>query len=201
MDECAGIDALVTYNLWNELGMPGENTLHDIRWGEHYTGNGIDDFVWLFLISGAAPPAHFINGYAGASSERQPPMFFHLGGGSLKGISKPGSLVWSRIYIMNDALHCDMGVGESVFLPNEETERRWQNTTPQWPIMHATLAGVTRDQMMARHQANHIHVVYATDQATAHRACRIKAAALEEMGIKVHFCGDVDCEGKYYGYS
>lgn len=198
VDECAGIDALVTYHLWKELGMPGENTLHDIRWGEHFSGNGIDDFVWLFLISGAAPPAHFINGYQGASSERQPPMFFHLGGGSLKGISKPGSLVWSRIYIQNNALHCDLGVGDAVFLPEEETERRWQNTTPQWPIMHATLSGVSRDQMMARHQANHIHVVYTTDKASSHKACRIKAAALEEMGITVHFCGDVDHEGKQY---
>jgi L-fucose isomerase-like protein len=198
VDECAGIDALVTYHLWKELGMPGENTLHDIRWGEHYKGDGIDDFVWLFLISGAAPPAHFINGYAGASSERQPPMFFHLGGGSLKGISKPGSLVWSRIYIQNNALHCDLGVGDAVFLPAEETERRWQNTTPQWPIMHATLSGVSRDQMMARHQANHIHVVYTTDEASAHKACRIKAAALEEMGITVHFCGNVDHEGQKY---
>ncbi|MEQ7799339.1 fucose isomerase [Pedobacter sp. ASV1-7] len=198
VDQCAGIDALVTYHLWKELGMPGENTLHDIRWGEHYKGNGIDDYVWLFLISGAAPPAHFIDGYRGASSERQPPMFFHLGGGSLKGISKPGSLVWSRIYIMNDALHCDLGVGEVVFLPNEETERRWKNTTPQWPIMHATLSGVSRDQMMARHQSNHIQVVYATDEATAHQACRIKAAAFEEMGIQVHFCGNVDAEGKKY---
>ncbi|MEJ5960795.1 fucose isomerase [Pedobacter immunditicola] len=195
VDECAGIDALVTYHLWKELGMPGENTLHDIRWGEHFTGNGIDDFVWLFLISGAAPPAHFIDGYRGASSERQPPMFFHLGGGSLKGVSKPGSLVWSRIYVMNNELHADLGVGECVFLPKEETERRWKNTTPQWPIMHATLSGVTRDQMMARHQANHIQVVYATDQATAQQACRIKAAALEEMSIRVHFCGDVDHEG------
>src|SRR5690606_35906759 len=42
VDECAGIDALVTYRLWKELGMGGENTLHDIRWGEHYTGDGID---------------------------------------------------------------------------------------------------------------------------------------------------------------
>ncbi len=191
VDECAGIDALVTYHLWKELGMPGENTLHDIRWGEQYTGHGIDDFVWLFLISGAAPAAHFIDGYRGASSERQPPMFFHLGGGSLKGISKPGSLVWSRIYVMNNELHCDLGVGEAVFLPKEETERRWENTTPQWPIMHATLKGVTRDQMMARHQSNHIQVVYTTDQVDANQACRIKAAALEEMGIKVHFCGDV----------
>jgi hypothetical protein len=35
VDECAGLDSLVTYLLWKELGMTGENTLHDIRWGEH----------------------------------------------------------------------------------------------------------------------------------------------------------------------
>src|SRR5690606_10928271 len=45
VDECAGLDALLTYKLWNQLGMGGENTLHDIRWGEHYSGDGIDDFV------------------------------------------------------------------------------------------------------------------------------------------------------------
>src|SRR5690606_39447207 len=80
VDECAGIDSLVTYHLWRELGQPGENTLHDLRWGEHYKGDGIDDFVWVFLISGAAPPEHFIGGYKGDSSERQPPVYFKLGG-------------------------------------------------------------------------------------------------------------------------
>jgi len=76
VDECAGLDSLLTYQLWNQLGMSGENTLHDLRWGQQYQGNGIDDFVWVFLISGAAPPAHFINGYQGSFSDRQPPMFF-----------------------------------------------------------------------------------------------------------------------------
>jgi len=191
VDECAGIDALVTYHLWKELGMPGENTLHDLRWGQQYTDSKIDEFVWVFLISGAAPPAHFIDGYKGASSERQPSMFFRLGGGSLKGISKPGSIVWSRIYVMDNALHCDLGVGEAVLLPEEETQRRWQETTSQWPIMHGVLKGVSRDQMMARHKANHIQVVYATDEERAHQACRVKAAALATLGIQVHFCGDV----------
>lgn len=191
VDECAGIDAFVTYHLWKQLGMPGETTLHDIRWGEHFEGNGINDFVWVFLISGAAPPAHFIGGYEGASSERQPAMYFRLGGGSLKGISKPGHLVWSRVYVMNNELHCDLGVGESVLLPEEETQRRWDLTTSQWPIMNATLKGVSQNQMMGRHQANHIQVVYATNEEMAHKACRIKAAALQELGLKVHFCGDV----------
>ncbi|MBC6109223.1 fucose isomerase [Pedobacter fastidiosus] len=192
VDECAGLDALVTYNLWNELGMTGENTLHDIRWGENYKGENIDGFVWLFLISGAAPPAHFINDYAGASSERQPPMYFRLGGGSLKGVSKPGFIVWSRVYVMENELHCDLGVGEVVALPIAETNRRWNLTTPEWPIMHAVLKGVSRDQMMARHKANHIQVVYTNYEASAHEACRIKAAAMDELGLKVHFCGDVN---------
>jgi len=38
---------------------------------------------------------------------------------------------------------------------------RWQSTTPQWPIMSAMLHGVSRDQLMACHKANHIQVVYA----------------------------------------
>ncbi|OUJ73526.1 fucose isomerase [Hymenobacter crusticola] len=192
VDECAGLDALLTYHLWQKLGLPGETTLHDLRWGQHFTGNGIDDFVWVFLISGAAPPAHFVGGYQGASSERQPPMYFRLGGGSLKGVSRPGAIVWSRVYVMDGKLHCDLGVGEAVALPEAETQRRWQETTPQWPIMNATLKGVSRDQMMARHKANHIQVVYATDEASAQRACRIKAAAMAELGLEVHFCGAVE---------
>jgi hypothetical protein len=191
VDECAGLDALLTYRLWNELGLSGETTLHDLRWGQSFdTGDG-EEFVWVFLISGAAPPAHFIDGYAGTSSERQPAMYFRLGGGSVKGVSRPGSIVWSRVYVMDGKLHCDLGVGESVALPAAETQRRWQETTPEWPIMHAVLCGVTRDQMMARHKANHIQVVYAPYAAKAHQLCRIKAAALAEMGIEVHFCGDV----------
>ncbi len=191
VDECAGLDALVTYHLWNKLGMSGENTLHDIRWGEHYKGEGIDDFVWVFLISGAAPPAHFVDGYAGTSSERQPPMYFRLGGGTVKGVSKPGWIVWSRVYIEDDKIKCDLGVGEVIELPEAETQRRWQATTPQWPIMHAVLKGVDRNQLMARHKANHIQVVYANDEATANKACRIKAATLKAMGIDVYFCGSV----------
>jgi hypothetical protein len=192
VDECAGLDGLITYRLWREVGYPPENTLHDLRWGQRYQADGIDDFVWVLLISGAAPPAHFIGGWKGASSERQPPMYFRLGGGTLKGISKPGHIVWSRIFIMDGKLHCDLGTGTVVKLPPAETERRWRETTPQWPIMHACFDGITRDQMMARHKSNHIQVVYAPDKKSAHRACRIKAATLAELGLEVHFCGGVN---------
>jgi hypothetical protein len=191
VDECAGLDGILTYRLWRQLGFAPENTLHDLRWGQHYRNKGVNDYVWVFLISGAAPPAHFIGGYKGASSERQPPMYFRLGGGTVKGISKPGHIVWSRVFIMDGALHCDIGVAEVVALPQKETERRWRETTPQWPIMHAVLKGITRDQMMARHKANHIQVVYAPNEKQAHRAARIKAAMLQELGLQIHLCGDV----------
>jgi hypothetical protein len=191
VDECAGLDGLVTYGLWRELGFPAENTLHDVRWGQHYRGDGLDDYVWVFLISGAVPPAHLLGGWQGTTSERQPAMYFRLGGGTVKGVSRPGHIVWSRVFVMGGKLHADLGVAEAVSLPEKETQRRWRLTTPQWPIMHAVLKGVTRDQMMARHKANHIQVVYAPNERQAHRACRIKATALAELGLEVHLCGDV----------
>jgi hypothetical protein len=191
VDEGAAVDALVTNRIWNAMGFDPSNTLHDLRWGEHYTGNGVDDYVWVFLISGAAPANHFINGYAGASSERQSPMYFRLGGGTLKGISRPGEIVWSRVFVMNGKLYADIGRATVVELPIEETERRWQLSSPQWPIMHAVLHGVSRDQLMGRHKANHIQVVYAPTAEDADRALAAKAAMFTEMGITVSLCGDV----------
>ena len=192
VDECAGLDSLVTYWLWKELGWSPENTLHDLRWGESCKIKGKSKYVWVFLISGAAPPSHFIDGWKGASSERQPPMYFRLGGGTLKGISKPGWIVWSRVFVMNGVLQCDIGVAEVVKLSNKETERRWKETTPQWPIMHAVIKGVTRDQMMARHKSNHIQVVYVPNEKSAHMGARIKASMLNELGLQVQLCGDVN---------
>jgi hypothetical protein len=191
VDEGAAVDALVTNRVWKAMGFDPSTTLHDLRYGEHYSGEGVDDFVWVFLISGAAPASHFIDGYAGASSERQPPMYFRLGGGTLKGISKPGEIVWSRVYVMEGAVHCDIGRATVVTLPKKETNRRWKATTPQWPIMHAVLHGINRDQMMARHKANHLNVAYAPDAEAANRALAAKAAMMAEMGISVHLCGDV----------
>ncbi len=187
VDECAGLDALVTNRLWTALGFDPETTLHDVRYGEEYQ----DEFVWVFEISGAAPPQHFIGGYAGAVSERQPPMYFRLGGGTVKGVSKPGEVVWSRVFVDGGALKADLGLAKVVELPREETERRWQITTPQWPIMHAVTYGVSRDQMMARHKANHIQVAYAPDRAGARLALAAKATAFQAMGLDVAICGDI----------
>jgi L-fucose isomerase-like protein len=187
VDEGSAVDALVTNRVWTALGLDPATTLHDVRWGDSYG----DDYVWVFEISGAVPPAHLVGGYAGAVSERQPPIYFGLGGGTIKGVSRPGEIVWSRVFIMDGELHADLGRGTVVELPQAETERRWQATTPQWPIMHAVLHGVTRDQMMARHRANHIQVAYGADAASADLALQTKAATFAAMGLRVHLCGDV----------
>jgi len=44
-------------------------------------------------------------------------------------------------------------------------------------MMHAVLDGVSRDQFMARHKANHVQVVYGPDADQADRALVAKAAA------------------------
>ena len=193
VDECAGVDALITNRVWNHLGLSPETTLHDVRYGEEYAVDGRCEFVWLLEISGAVPPEHLVGGYAGAVSERQPPMYFRLGGGTIKGVSKPGEIVWSRVYIQSGVLNADIGRGRALALPKEETDRRWVMTTPQWPVMHAAFYGVSRDQMMAQHKSNHIQVAYTPDAAPANEALAVKAAAFRELGLEVNICGE--CHG------
>jgi L-fucose isomerase-like protein len=189
VDECAGLDGLMTYRVHRAMGLPPETTLHDVRWGDWDQSGTTQDYVWVLLISGAAPPAHFIGGWKGASSERQPAMYFPLGGGTLKGVSKPGEIVWSRIYVADGRLNMDLGRAEVVKLPDEETQRRWDLTTPQWPIMHAVTYGVTRDQFMAQHKANHIQVAYGKDADSADRALMAKASMASALGMNVSICG------------
>ena len=191
VDECAGIDALVTNRCWTALGIDPTTTLHDLRWGESYVGDGIDDFVWVLQISGAAPANHFVDGYAGSSSERQPPMYFPLGGGTLKGVGKPGKIVWSRIFVADKALHIDMGLGSVVELPPAETQRRWAQTTSQWPIVNTIFDGISRDSFMARHAANHVNIAYVPNEAMGKMAIAVKAAMLDALGVHVHLCGAV----------
>ncbi len=189
VDECAGLDGLLTNRVHTALAQPVENTLHDLRWGDYDRSGTTKDYVWVFLISGSAPPAHHIDGYRGTDSLRQPYMYFRLGGGTVRGIAKPGEIVWSRIFVEGGKLKMDLGRAKVITLPRAETERRWKETTVQWPIMHAVTYGVTRDQMMARHKANHIHVAYANSAAEADLAMYAKAALAAELGLTVSLCG------------
>jgi hypothetical protein len=155
VDECSGLDALLTNRVQAALGLP----------------------------------AHHVNGFAGSVGYRQPPMYFRLGGSTLAGVAKPGSIVWSRIFIEGDALHMDIGTGQALALSKRETQRRLDATTPQWPIMHAQLDGIDRDKFMARHKANHVNVVYANNAKSALDAALCRAALARALGIKVHLCG------------
>ncbi|WP_223281202.1 fucose isomerase [Streptomyces antnestii] len=186
-DEGVAVDALITHRIWTAMGLDPATTLHDVRWGEEYEGR----FVWVWEISGSVPPSHLTGGYAGAVSWRQNPVYFPAGGGTIKGVSKPGEIVWSRLYIAGGGLHLDIGRGSVVELPAEETERRWAATNPEWPIAHVVTHGVSRDQFMARHKANHAQLAYAPDAATADAALVAKAVAFQELGVTVHLCGEV----------
>lgn len=190
VDECAGLDGLITRRVHHALDQPVESTLHDIRWGENFGG----EYVWVFLISGAAPPAHFTGGWKGAEGFRQPAMYFPSGGSTLRGVSRPGEIVWSRIYVENEALHMDIGRGAAVELPPAEIERRWNLTTSEWPVMHAVTYGVSRNQLMAKHKANHIQVAYAVNAEAADACLHAKAAFAEALGIRVNLCGTLTPE-------
>lgn len=186
-DEGVAVDALVTDRVWRAMGLVPDNTLHDVRWGEQYG----DDFVWVYEISGSVPASH-LGGYDKAEGWRQDPVFFPAGGSTLNGVSKPGEIVWSRVYIAEGILQVDIGRASVVELPDAETERRKQATNPEWPIAHVVLHGVNRDQFMARHKANHAQVVYAPDADTADKALLAKAAMFNAMGIRVHLVGTVN---------
>ena len=191
VDECAGLDALVTNRCWRALGLDPATTLHDVRWGEHYSAEGIDDYVWVLQISGGAPAGHYTGGYGGVTSERQPPMYFPLGGGTFKGVGRPGKIVWSRVFVEGSQLHVDIGLGSVIELPQGETERRWKETTLQWPMVSAVFDGVTRDQFMARHRANHVNIAYANNGKSAIHALAVKSAMFHSLGVRVHVCGKV----------
>ncbi|MCX8063542.1 MAG: fucose isomerase [Candidatus Hydrogenedentes bacterium] len=151
----AGIPQLLLYEIYLRKKMPPETTLHDVRWGREYEGK----FIWVFLISGGAPPAHF-GGWKNAKVYRQPPMYFPLGGGTCSGVSKPGVITWARCYEANGRLGMDCGIGEVVELPKEELEDRLKKTTPEWPIANVYIPGCGRDQLMASHMSNHIVIGY-----------------------------------------
>jgi hypothetical protein len=189
VDECCGLDAMLTNRIHKALRQPVETTLHDLRWGDWDQSGTTDEYVWVFLISGSAPVEHHIGGWKGSHGYRQPAMYFPNGGSTLHGIAKPGELVWSRIFIEDNKLKMDIGRAEAISLPKKETERRLNETTPQWPIMHAVTYGVSRDQMMARHKANHINVAYANNAAQADKCLYAKAELAHKLGMEVFICG------------
>jgi L-fucose isomerase-like protein len=189
VDEGAALDALLNNRVAEALGQPVETTLHDVRWGAEDPTGTVPGFVWLFMISGAVPPAHLEGGWKGSHAYRQSPMFFKKGGATLAGTGKKGEIVWSRLCVDNGELRLDLGRGRCVSLPKKEVQRRAGLTNPEWPVVSAVLDGVSRDQFMGRHPANHIQIVYAKSAEEADKLLAVKAAMADELGIKVYTCG------------
>jgi hypothetical protein len=186
-DEGVAVDALITDRVWRAMGLVPDSTLHDVRWGEDYDG----EFVWVYEISGSVPASH-LGGWQNAEGWRQGHVFFPAGGATINGVSKPGELVISRVFIADGILQADLFRATAVELPEEETQRRKDATNPEWPIAHVVLHEVTRDQFMARHKANHAQVAYAPDADTADKALAAKAAMFNRLGIAVNLIGRVN---------
>ena len=185
-DEGVAVDALITDRVWRAMGLVPDNTLHDVRWGEEVDGR----FVWVYEISGSVPGSH-LGGWDKAEGWRQDAVFFPAGGSTVNGVSRPGEVVLSRVFIADGVLQADLFRGTVVELPEEETRRRKEATNPEWPIARVVLHGIERDQFMARHKANHVQLVYAPDADTADKALVAKAAMFDRIGIRVNLTGDV----------
>jgi L-fucose isomerase-like protein len=158
--------------------MPPETTLHDVRWGDLWEGR----FVWVFLISGGSPPAHF-GGWKMTHVYRQPPMYFPKGGGTCSGVSRPGTITWARFYEGRGKIGMDVGTGEVLELPEAEVRRRLRMTNEEWPIANVHIPGYGRDELMSTHKSNHITICYGDILAEL-------TATARHLGIPVTLCGD-----------
>jgi len=154
-DMGSGVPQVLMHDILARKGLPVETTLHDVRWGREYDGK----FVWVFLISGAAPPAHF-GGWHKTTALRQEPMYFPLGGGTCTGISKPGVITWARFFQSGGEIGMDCGLGEVIEMPEAEVRDRLERTTSIWPIANVHIPGYGRDELMSTHMSNHITMCY-----------------------------------------
>jgi hypothetical protein len=151
----AGIPQVLMRDIYEQKRMAPETTLHDVRWGRSYRG----EFVWVFEISGGAPPAHF-GGWKRTKVYRQPKMYFPMGGGTCSGVSKPGVITWARFYEQFGEIGMDCGTGRVLDLPEVEVKDRLEKTNAEWPIANVHIPGYDKDQLMSSHMSNHITIGY-----------------------------------------
>ena len=91
-------------------------------------------------------------------------MYFPKGGATITGQCKAGRFIWARAHYEGTDTVIHVGTGHAVELPEPEFERRRRATSWEWPLMNASLDGVSRDQLMAGHQSNHITVAYVDER-------------------------------------
>jgi hypothetical protein len=177
-DVGSAVPQVLMHDILVARGLPPETTLHDVRWGDFFK----DSFVWVFEVSGGAPPAHW-DGWEHTHVYRQPPMYFPRGGGTCSGVSKPGDFTWARFYEAYGDIGMDVGTGQIVELPRDEVKRRQRATTAEWPMANAVIPGYDRDRLMSTHRSNHITICYGV-------IVQELAAAARRLGIPVNVVGD-----------
>ncbi len=185
VDMGTAIPQTMLFRLLDSLGLPSETTLHDIRWGSDYEGV----FYWDFEISGSVPFEHLKGGIAGATGYRQPAMYFPKGGSSIHGQGKAGRLIWARAHYEGTEVFMHIGTGTALELPAAEFERRRKATTYEWPLLNCKLDGVSRDELMAGHQSNHITIAYVAEDKLQDVLRAFVAQALTQ-GIQVSVAGE-----------
>ena len=185
VDMGTAIPQTMLFRLLDSLGLPSETTLHDIRWGSDYEGV----FYWDFEISGSVPFEHLKGGIAGATGYRQPAMYFPKGGSSIHGQGKAGRLIWARAHYEGTQVFMHIGTGTALELPAAEFERRRKATTYEWPLLNCKLDGVSRDELMAGHQSNHITIAYVAEDKLQDVLRAFVAQALTQ-GIQVSVAGE-----------
>ncbi|GAL28181.1 C-compound and carbohydrate metabolism [Vibrio variabilis] len=171
-----GIPQTMLFRLLDSMGLPSETTLHDIRWGSEYEGT----FYWDFEISGSVPFEHIKGGIAAAQGHRQPSMYFPLGGSSIAGQCKAGKFVWARAHYEGEQVIMHVGTGSAFELPQPEFMRRLEATTREWPLMNCVLDGVSKNDLMAGHQSNHITVAYVPEEQLDNVVTAFVAQALTQ---------------------
>ena len=188
VDEGVAVDALVTNRIWTAMGLDPATTLHDVRWGEEYDG----EFVWVFEISGSVPGLAQRRLRQVRTAMRQPPMFFPLGGGTLSGVSKPGEIVWSRVFIDGRRAACRPRPRHG-----RRAARRGDRSgasrppTPQWPIMHAVLHGVEPRPVHGPAQGQPRPGRLRARRRDRRPGAAAKAAMFDRIGVKVNLVGRV----------
>jgi len=135
--------------------VPDPDRLELLPAAQGYLG---DRYTLPACEAGNTPAGHMEQGWADMEAVRQPYDFFVENGIATKGLARPGELVWSRVYLDAGEFCLDLGRGVAVKLPEEESARRWEATTKEWPLMHAQLYGMSRDGLMAKHKSTHITV-------------------------------------------
>lgn len=185
VDMGSAIPQVMMWQLLESLGLPSETTLHDIRWGSDYQGT----YYWDMEISGAVPFAHLKGGIAGAEGYRQTPMFFPYGGSTIAGQGKAGRFIWARAHYVGTDVFMHIGTGTAVELPDAEFTRRRHATSFEWPLMNAVLDGVTRDDLMAGHQSNHLSIAYIPEEQLQ-AVLRAFVAQAITQNIRVSVAGD-----------